>query len=87
MQLKVTSTVVLDSFLATHENCVCVTDTGVSELSFVSTQYVTMLPVIASESVAKLKPLSKIARVHIVLATCGMGTHPLQVVFFILSFG
>jgi hypothetical protein len=53
MQLKVTSSVVWDSFLATHENCVCVcvcaraqarvcirarvTDTGVTELSFVST--------------------------------------------------
>jgi len=47
-----------------------------------------MQPVIASESVAKLKPLSKIARVHIVvLAICGMGTHPLHVVFSILSFG
>jgi hypothetical protein len=68
--------------------CVCFADTGVTELSFVSTCDVTMQPVIASESVAKLKPLSKIARVHIVvLATCGMGTYPLHVVFSILSFG
>jgi len=67
MQWKVTSTMVWDSFLATHENFVCVADTGVTELSFVSTCDVTMQPVIASDSVAKLKPLSKIARVHIVV--------------------
>jgi hypothetical protein len=66
---------------------VCVADSGVTELSFVVTWDVTTQPVIASESVAKLKPLSKIARVHIVLATCGMGTHCLHVVFSILSFG